>query len=670
MFRSLLAVLVVLYGIHASLLAVEPVGQVIDARYHHLGDSIVTTWKEANSQPEGIRLDLPFEAKAQTRETILSIKHRDIDGKWDLVLNGKTVAQLKRESALRKFYYSIPPNLLRDGTNLLSIISRSPTDDISVGDIQYFDQPLAKVLRLGRIHVTVRDAQNKELLPTRLTVLGSGKKLVDIFEATQASLAVRSGLVYTATGEAEFSVPAGSYTVVATRGMEWSRAEVVCEVGESKKSEVVLQLRREVDTKGFIASDTHIHTFTFSGHGDSTVPERMVTIAAEGVELAISTDHNHHTDYQPEQQKLGLNNYFTPMTGNEVTTKNGHFNAFPLSPKEPIPNHKETNWVKLAADIRSHGAKVIIFNHPRWPNPKENPLTHVQFNQASGDRTGNVPIPVDGFEIANSTSLQKDPLLLFRDWFALLNHGEMIKAIGSSDSHTVGDPVGQGRTYVRSSTDDPTRIDSDEMIRNFQQGRTSISLGLFSEVIVDGQFGPGDIASGTKPMQVRFRVASPAWITPRRALVFMNGQLVAEKLVQSKFGQATDEWLSFKITKPRHDSHLVCIALGDGIKDESWKTYADYTLAATNPVWIDADGDGKFTTPRETARLLLRSSKQTLDSLKQIAQNEDGGLAVQAMSLARSEWPLTTLVGLEALIESLAVDRPAFALYRRQLQSR
>ncbi|MCX6882701.1 MAG: hypothetical protein NTV12_09395 [Verrucomicrobia bacterium] len=44
MFRSLLAVLVVLYGMHAILLAVEPVGQVIDARYHHLGDSIVTTF--------------------------------------------------------------------------------------------------------------------------------------------------------------------------------------------------------------------------------------------------------------------------------------------------------------------------------------------------------------------------------------------------------------------------------------------------------------------------------------------------------------------------------------------------------------------------------------------------------------------------------------------------
>ena len=66
-------------------------------------------------------------------------------------------------------------------------------------------------------------------------------------------------------------------------------------------------------------------------------------------------------------------------------------------------------------------------------------------------------------ELVNATVRASDAMYNFIDWFALLNHGEKITAVGSSDSHTVGDPVGQGRTYLVSSTDDPGAIDVDEV---------------------------------------------------------------------------------------------------------------------------------------------------------------------------------------------------------------
>lgn len=670
MLRYLAAGFLLICGTQSTLGAEKFAGQVVDAKYYHLGDSVVTNWNETTTHPIGKRLDLTFNSHANTSETLLSIGHRHIDGKWELTLNGKLIGHLHKEQTLRQFYYTVPPNILINGTNVLSIISKSSTDDISIGNIKFFDQPLAKVLQLGRVQITVKEALNKKGLPVRLTILGEDKKLVPIYEPNSPNLAVREGLVYTSTGVAEFSLPAGNYSVIATRGMEWSRREVVCKVTEGKKTNAHLELRHEVDTRGFIACDTHLHTLTFSGHGDSTLTERIVTIAGEGVELAISTDHNHHTDYAPEQKKLSLNKYFTPMVGNEVTTKNGHFNAFPLSPKKPVPNYKETNWVKLAANIREHGAKVIIMNHPRWPSPKDNPLNIVQFNQASGDRTDDVALPVDGIELANSTSLQKDPLLLFRDWFALLNHGNLIKAVGSSDSHTVGDPVGQGRTYIRSSTDDPSQIDTNEVIRYFLRGATSISMGIFSDIKVDGKFRPGDLVKVGSTVGIQFRVASPSWISPRRALLFVNGQLVEEKSISILPSQPTDQWISFKIKKPRHDAYVVCLALGDGVTDESWKTYENYTLSATNPVWLDANGDGKFTTPRETAQHLLLSMEQKVTSLRSIAQTAEPGIAVQAMSLARAQWPSSTLGALGLLLDELATTTPAFALYRDQLRGR
>src|SRR6185503_15507064 len=100
------------------------------------------------------------------------------------------------------------------------------------------------------------------------------------------------------------------------------------------------------------AADTHIHTLTFSGHGDANVEERMLTLAGEGVELAIATDHNHFTDYRPYQSRLELNSYFTPVIGDEITTTNGHLNAFPFTLDSKVPLYKEGDWVKIVADAR------------------------------------------------------------------------------------------------------------------------------------------------------------------------------------------------------------------------------------------------------------------------------------------------------------------------------
>src|SRR5436853_172433 len=77
-----------------------------------------------------------------------------------------------------------------------------------------------------------------------------------------------------------------------------------------------LRSRREVDTRGYVACDTHIHTLTYSGHGDSTALERVVTLAGEGIELPITTEHNVHTDYRPSMREAGVEGWFTPVIGN------------------------------------------------------------------------------------------------------------------------------------------------------------------------------------------------------------------------------------------------------------------------------------------------------------------------------------------------------------------
>jgi hypothetical protein len=395
-----------------------------------------------------------------------------------------------------------------------------------------------------------------------------------------------------------------------------------------------------VDTRGFVACDTHIHTLTFSGHGDSSVEERLVTLAGEGVELAVATDHNHHTDYRPLQEEMRLHEHFTAVTGNEVTTDNGHFNAFPLDPKSDVPPYKVTDWVKLLDGIRAKGAKVVILNHPRWPEIGKGPFGVFGLDRASGERDGGPErFTFDGMELANSCALLPEPLFLFRDWFALLNYGERVAAVGSSDSHTVGEPVGQGRTYIPSAVDEPSRIDVDAACEAFALGRTSVALGIFTDLRVNGTNRIGDTVAATgASYKLALRVASAAWVTPEKAIVFVNGIAVAEVPVPREEGKPTDVTLDLEIARPPHDAHLVCVVTGAGVADASWRIDANYTLGATNPVFLDADGDGVYRSPRETAQAIVARSGFEPEKLEAEFASVDDAVAIQLASLARAAY--------------------------------
>src|SRR4030095_7801539 len=124
--------------------------------------------------------------------------------------------------------------------------------------------------------------------------------------------------------------------------------------------------KREVPTGGYVAFDTHVHTLTHSGHGDASIAERMITLAGEGIELPIATDHNKHIAYRPDAERQGVRRYFTPVIGNEVTTSVGHFNIFPTMVSARIPDFKQTTWGAIFDEIFARpGVRVAILNHAR-----------------------------------------------------------------------------------------------------------------------------------------------------------------------------------------------------------------------------------------------------------------------------------------------------------------
>lgn len=640
----------------------------IDDRLFHIGRNVVAGFR-GHTNPVGTRIDLPFKSELNVGEWTLKLTQRDVHTAWPIELNGKKIGALQVRGAQVTAHYAVAAEALKEGDNVLTFAQVDGRDDILVGEFELIPRPMRDVLGLARLMVRVTD-DRKQAIPARITIANATNKLADIYNVAPATAAWREGIIYTgAGGVAEFDVPEGVWTISANRGMEWSRARAVTRTFVGQKRTIDLSITREVDTTGFVCVDTHLHTYELSGHGDASLDERISSLAGEGVEMAIATDHNHNTDYAPRQRELQLAPWFTPVVGNEVTTKNGHFNAFPFKVGDPKPNQNETNWVKLVEDIRMKGAKFVVLNHPRWPNLGTGPFGVFGLNRAEGSRATGSEFTFDAMEVLNSTFPLKQAEYMLVDWFALLNRGERIWGAGASDTHTVYDVAGQGRTYFRSATDDPARIDVDEAIKALKAGDSTISFGIFSDVLVNNAANMGEtITPANKSLHVNFRVAAPSWVRVRKAVVYLNGLEVAQSELPALTNKALNTNFVFTIPAPAHDAHLICAAFGDGVKDAAWTTIADFTMAATNPIFVDADGDGKYQPLRATAKARIDEVKPlNLAGVEKIVRAADAALGVQLLAEARLRLPASDLESWSKLVDDLEEKHALYKLYKTHL---
>jgi hypothetical protein len=408
-----------------------------------------------------------------------------------------------------------------------------------------------------------------------------------------------------------------------------------------------------VPTSGYVACDTHIHTLTYSGHGDASIAERMITLAGEGIELPIATDHNVHIDYQLQAEKLGVRRHFTPVIGNEVTTNIGHFNVFPVVSGSRIPDFKQKEWRTTFDEIFSTpGVKVCILNHARDLHNGTRPFGPELFNAATGDRLDGWPMRFNAMEVINSGATQTEPLRLLHDWMALLNRGYQVTPVGSSDSHDVSRYiVGQGRTYIRCDDRDVASLNANAAVDSFLAGRVLVSYGLLVEMNVAGKYHSGDFAAvAREEVAVELRVLGPLWTTANRVQLYANGQLVHEEVIAADSSRELPlgvKWQgTWKLPRPRHDVHLVAIALGPGVSGPYWLTakpyqptspdWMPYVLASSGAIWLDGDGDGRRSSAHDYADRLFAEAHGDTAKLITALGTFDAATAAQAAHLLRT----------------------------------
>ena len=621
-----------------------------DFRVYHLGNPDQPEWIDLNKTPvDGRELTHSFTLEeVATGESTLLLWQNNVKYDWPVSVNGRKLGKLQLYEIPVLTAFAVPTGLLKKGENILTINAPKENDEILVGLVRVDPRPLRDVAAEATLIVDVTESRGGGI-PCRISIVDdSVNALPPLVAAPGQRLAVRPGVVYTGDGKARVSLPSGHYKVHAGRGVEYSVATEPVSLAPGETATVALQIRHEVPTPNLVACDTHLHTLEFSGHGDASADERALTLAGEGIELAIATEHNQVNGYAAAAARMGLLSRFTAVQGSEITTPAGHFNIFPVDPGAPLPDWKLTDWPRLMEAIRATpGVKVAVLNHPRNNHSNFVPFADQNFNRASGDNLRGPDFTFDAMELLNSSALRSDDFQVIRDWMVLLNHGYRITGVGSSDCHDVNRTiVGQARTYLSCRDTDPGRIDVAAACESLLRGRATVSLGLIAQIKVDGRYGPGDLVPGSAgSIDVEARVYGPSWARLDRVELYANGERIRDEWVDGGALGGEKARLRWKIDRPSNDVHLEVVASGPGVRELYWPLSRPYqpstplwnprVIAVTNPVWIDADGDGVFTSPRALASKVLALHGKDLPGLLAELGRYDEAVATQAASLLR-----------------------------------
>ena len=386
---------------------------------------------------------------------------------------------------------------------------------------------------LGTLELEVVDEQGRGL-PAKVKVSQPGVKR-PLFP-DDGGLLGADRFMWTGNGKLTRQLPPGQYQLLFTAGIERDAHSARVRVQADQVAHIQARLPRVISTPGWIAADLHLHQAP-SIDADISVPLRVIAIAAEGVEFAVSTDHFVVTDLEPTVRWLRregiLNAPLLTVPGSEVSTighRFGHFNVFPLRTDQNVV-YRDTTVDELFADARRQTPRgVLQVNHPRW-GMTHGYLTHFgkSDNSASMSRPG-FNADFDTVEVYNGDDARdlKRVRRVLRDWMHLLGAGHRYAATGGSDSHKLAflDP-GLPRTLIRhqaGGSDEQDRLVApDRVIAALKAGHVQVTSGPIIEAQVAGQ-GPGETARGVgSSAKLHVMVRAAPWINVAQVEVLQGG---------------------------------------------------------------------------------------------------------------------------------------------------
>ena len=425
------------------------------------------------------------------------------------------------------------------------------------------------------------------------------------------SITERERVTHFVLGEGSLLLPPGSWRVQVSRGWHFSAQEIMIDVERGSSQTIEATLIEELPLPGWSSGEFHQHSSP-SVDSEVSLETRVLSNIAEGVGFMVPSDHDVIVDYPRIVNALGYaRDIGAPITGLEISPRSGHLGAYGIAYQEDAPEGaggapplsrkiaegdegRPATWAlftipELIVEARQRGADIIQLNHPR---DSTGYFDTVRFNPESGDLPQEHEHWTSDFDTLEVFNGAGDFCAVMRDWQALLLQGEHIVGVGNSDSHDVGKPVGYPRNYIPTSADTPQEISRVDIVDALRRGRVSIGGGAIIELTDDMMWG--DTLTGPR-VNIALRLRTPSFTRLSRVVALLNGHEVWSRELESPLESLVDfdELVTLDLTE---DGPLIFFAEGPRL---SVVHPGQPTFALANPVWIDADGDGQVTLPRD-----------------------------------------------------------------------
>ena len=458
-------------------------------------------------------------------------------------------------------------------------------------------------------------------IPCKVALHGVDGTATPDFGPESEAVAVKN-LHYSHNGKFRQPIAPGKYEAIVSFGPEYDAVFETLEVIRGEETKITAKLKRVVDTTGWVSSDFHSHS-TPSGDNTSLQLGRVLNLLCENVEFAPCTEHNRISSYAPHLKQLGVEHLMATCSGMELTGNPlpvNHQNAFPLeyTPRTQDGGGPTTDTNPLAQIERlafwdDKSDKLVQENHPN--------LFQIIGDKDLNDEADGGFEAMFGFmdvievhppeaiftkpEKDEKGRLSRNPIY---HWMQMLNLGYRIPGVVNTDAHYNYHESGWIRNYLKSPTDDPSKIYTMDMVHTSEAGHIVMTTGPFMEVVVRPQAQsitpagiPGDdvIALGGKAT-VSIRVQCANWLDINRVQVFVNGRPTEElnftRRESSKhFG---NDVIKFEADVPlelAEDAHIIVAAIGEGLQlgrvsGPRWGEKPP--VAVSNPIFVDIDGNG------------------------------------------------------------------------------
>ena len=521
---------------------------------------------------------------APIAEAVVTLEMKNADDEWhvldDMVTNAEGTFEGEVADYSGREY------------RLSTTLQGRPVPDTVEGSLADVDETVFEVDHGGTLRLDVRDGEGRGL-PAKV-YLWQGSGVAQMFFTT--------GVV------TDHPVQPGVYEVSISRGFEYSLYNEEIEITADEIVEIEATLEHLVDTDGFLSVDAHVHAGP-SPDSAIPIPLRITTLAAEGLDIVISTDHEALIDWSWGVDETGLGDWIATSLGEEITPPLWHHNAYFFeedsnAPRGGAVDHWGLDMAELHAAARDRGAQVVQMNHPRGV------FEMIGLDPMTGEATLDDPTLIglepdaviwswdfDTVEYMNGHRSPFGENQMFEWWTSFLNHGHRVTAVGTTDVHGLV-AGGSPRTYFESPTDLPAEFDDQMVIDALLSGRAIVSAGAFARVSINDDAGLGQTESDTDgEVDLWVHIEAIEEIDVTHFMVFVNCSEVLTVDTTDPDGIVKYDGT---VTVPvGTDAHVIVAGFGQNAMPRNLPQYngTQTPRFTTNPIYVDVDGNGVYDPP-------------------------------------------------------------------------